>query len=149
MVTKMARTSPRRKEQTASNGANGNGHAHYRHRAGQVGDEKVPQSFSVRQRSPWKDSLELDDLTHADDFEQTMAQFAAATATSHVRGTRAAPPGDFKRVIEALLGSSSKWKSWGRDVARLAHAYREQVLLDFECFQDFVHTKYTASDLYA
>ena len=113
------------------------------------GKQSEPQSFSVRQRSPWKDSLELDDLTHADDFEQTMAQFAAATATSHVRGTRAAPPGDFKRVIEALLGSSSKWKSWGRDVARLAHAYREQVLLDFECFQDFVHTKYTASDLYA
>lgn len=100
--------------------------------------EGTPQPFSVRQRSPWKDSPDLSRLTDPRDFEDFMAQIAAATATSHTRGTVAKRPGDFKHVIRALLGRKKERREWGRAVARLAHAYRAQVLLDFECFQDYV-----------
>jgi uncharacterized protein (DUF2252 family) len=101
-------------------------------------DQGTPQPFSVRQRSPWKDSPDLFRLTDPRDFEDFMAQIAAATATSHVRGSVAKRPGDFKHVIRALLGRKKERREWGRAVARLAHAYRAQVLLDFECFQEYV-----------
>ena len=101
-------------------------------------DQGTPQPFSVRQRSPWKDSPDLWKLTDPRDFREFMAQIAAATATSHVRGTVAKRPGDFKHVIRALLGHETERREWGRAVARLAHAYRAQVLLDFKCFQDYI-----------
>jgi uncharacterized protein (DUF2252 family) len=101
------------------------------------------QPFSIRQRSPWKESFELEDLTDPDEFSEFMSQIAEATATSHVRGSVAKKPGDFKSVIQALLGNSkAKRKTWGRAVAVLASAYHEQVLLDFECFQEYVSDKY-------
>lgn len=84
--------------------------------------------------------MDLDKLKDPMDFSTTMAQIAAATATSHTRGTASWPPGDFKRVIHALLGNKSKRKAWGQAVARFAHAYREQLLLDFDCFKEFVDT---------
>jgi hypothetical protein len=101
------------------------------------------QPFSIRQRSPWKESFELEDLTDPDDFSEFMSQIAEATATSHVRGSVAKKPGDFKSVIQALLGKSkTKRKIWGDAVTKLASAYHEQVLLDFACFQEYVSNKY-------
>lgn len=102
----------------------------------------VLQPFSVRQRSPWKDSPSLDKLDDPHLFTEFMAQIARATATSHVRGSVAKKPGDFKHVIRALLGRKSKRREWGKAVARLARAYHEQVLLDYECFAKYVHEHY-------
>jgi len=101
------------------------------------------RAFSVRQRSPWKDSIDIDHLTDPADFNDYVRQIAAATATSHVRGSVAKAPADFKHVIYTCLGGSShKRREWGKVVAKVAKAYREQVLLDFECFRDYVQEKY-------
>jgi uncharacterized protein (DUF2252 family) len=105
-------------------------------------DEGTLQPFSVRQRSPWKESLDLDELTKPKHFYKFMSQIAAATATSHVRGSVGKAPGDFKHVIKALLGEKEKRTAWGDAIARLASAYHEQVLLDFECFHNSVKTNY-------
>ena len=50
--------------------------------------------------------------------------------------------------LDAPLGSASiKLADGGsRDFSVEAHAYREQVLLDFECFQDFVQQEYSLDD---
>lgn len=100
------------------------------------------QAFVVRQRSPWKDSPDLSDLTDIDDFVSFIEQIAVATATSHVRGTVAKSPGQFKQVIASVLGESSNRRAWGKAVAHFALKYREQVLLDFECFHEFVNATY-------
>jgi len=105
-------------------------------------DEGVPQPFSVRQRSPWKDSPDLDELDDPKTFSKFMAQVAVATATSHVRGSLSRAAGGFKHVIEALLGHRKDREKWGDAVLRLAAAYHEQVLLDFQCFADFVESEY-------
>ncbi|CAB9519586.1 Uncharacterized protein conserved in bacteria (DUF2252) [Seminavis robusta] len=105
------------------------------------------QPFSVRQRSPWKDSLDLDSLTDPDDFNQFVSQMAISTATSHVRGSVAKAPGDFKHVIGTVLGGSEhKRQEWGQVLAKVSRGYREQVLLDFECFRDYVQEHYASPD---
>jgi uncharacterized protein (DUF2252 family) len=104
-----------------------------------------PQSFSVRQRSPWKDSFNLDTLTDPQDFKDFMDQIAASTATSHVRGSVAKRPGDFKHVIRAILWDLKKRNEWAEAVVHVAHEYRQQVLLDFECFKDYVQHNMTGS----
>uniref|UniRef100_A0A7S2XPS5 DUF2252 domain-containing protein n=1 Tax=Attheya septentrionalis TaxID=420275 RepID=A0A7S2XPS5_9STRA len=94
--------------------------------------------FVVRQRSPWKDSFDLDDLTDLDDFKEFIQQVAIATATSHTRGTVAKSPGQFKHVIAAVLGNKSDRNLWGEAVARVALSYHQQVLRDFSCFHAHV-----------
>ena len=113
--------------------------------------------FSVRQRSPWKDSFNVDDLTKKDDFVDFLSQVALgmyqgifflcllclckyiaqriracllATATAHTRGTVAKPPADFKNSIKALLGDKSIRKQWTRFLTGLAMSYRKQGKLD-------------------
>jgi uncharacterized protein (DUF2252 family) len=105
-------------------------------------DEGNLQPFSVRQRSPWKDEFDLDDLTDHEDFTEFMSQVAIATATSHVRGTVGKTPGQFKNVIKALMDKKWQRNAWGDRVFRLASAYHEQVLLDYKCFHHFVQTHY-------
>ena len=102
--------------------------------------------FSIRQRSPYKSSPNLDELTDPDDYIEFAAQIATATATSHVRGSVAKAPGDFKHVIAAVLGGPSnkhKRNEWGYIVGAVAKAYREQVILDWECFRDYVNSTYS------
>lgn len=97
------------------------------------------QSFTVRQRSPWKDDMDLATLTKVDDFIDYVEQIGLSTATSHVRGTVGKPPGEFKHVISDLLGKGQH-HSWGKRVRELAKWYHGQVLLDFECFHETLVT---------
>ena len=71
---------------------------------------------------------------------------ATVTATSHVRASVSKSPGSFKEVIAAALGPPYARMTWGVAVAKVAAQYREQVLLDFKCFADFVKTNYTRSN---
>jgi uncharacterized protein (DUF2252 family) len=99
--------------------------------------------FSVRQRSPWKDSPELSDFDTPNKFNDFIAQVAIATATSHVRGSVAKAPGDFKHVIATVLGGSSRKRhEWGLIIAKSAKAYQKQVVMDYGCFRDAVEAKY-------
>jgi len=102
-------------------------------------------AFVVRQRSPWKDSPDLDQLTDYHEFKTFAEMVAIATATSHTRGTQAKAPGEFKEVIASILGGHYNQKAkkrWGKVVAEIAKSYSEQVLLDYACFKDYVDTNY-------
>ena len=59
------------------------------------------------------------------------------------RGSVSSSPGQFKEVVSAALGAPFARATWGVAVSNLAAAYREQVLLDFQCFQDFVRSNYS------
>jgi len=99
--------------------------------------------FVVRQRSPWKSGYDLSSLTAPDDFIDFMEQIAVATATSHARGSLAKSPGQFKHVISGALRHWADRKTWGDAIATVAYDYREQVLLDFQCFKDWVDENYS------
>jgi uncharacterized protein (DUF2252 family) len=101
------------------------------------------EALVVRQRSPWKDSPDLNKLTDPDDFIQFMEQIAVATATSHARGTVGKSPGQFKHVIASILGHKANRKAWGKSVRKIAQNYHEQVMLDFGCFKEFVDANYS------
>ena len=98
--------------------------------------------FTVRERSPWKDSPDLDKLTEYRDFDTFIAHVAMATATSHVRGTPAKSPGQFKEVLARVWRSKRARKSWGESVAELAFMYRDQVELDYQCFKAHAEAKF-------
>lgn len=105
-------------------------------------DNGVPQPFSVRQRSPWKESFDVDSLVHHGDFIDFSAQIAIATATSHVRGTVAKAPAEFKEVMHSIMSDKDTRKEWGEVVERIARAYHKQVLRDYRCFKEYVDAKY-------
>lgn len=102
------------------------------------GENGTERPFSIRQRSPWKSSIDIDKLKHEHDFEEYVEQIALATATAHVRGSVAKPPADFKHVVASVLGTKSIRKQWTRFLTGLAMSYRDQVLLDYQCFKDYV-----------
>jgi len=97
-------------------------------------------SYYVRQRSPYKNSPDLDKLTDPDEFTEFMQQVAVATATSHVRGSVAEPgSGDFKHAVKAYLGDNwRKRKEWMDFAITFCYIYHLQVLMDYECFDDYV-----------
>lgn len=95
-------------------------------------------SYNVRQRSPYKSSFDYGTLTNHRAFNEFMEQIAVATATAHVRGTVAKSPGQFKHVIKLLLAGDRNRRRWSDLVAKIALSYRSQVLLDFQCFKNYV-----------
>lgn len=102
-------------------------------------ETNTDQSFTVRQRSPWKDGFEISDLKDVHEFVNFVKQIGKSTATSHVRGSVGKPPGDFKTIVADLLGGGKHYK-WGHAVRDLAKWYHTQVLLDYECFQGMVES---------
>mmetsp|Transcript_21246 Transcript_21246/g.46108 ORF Transcript_21246/g.46108 Transcript_21246/m.46108 type:complete len:728 (+) Transcript_21246:314-2497(+) len=103
-------------------------------------------SYNVRQRSPYKSSFDLGTLTKPRAFNEFIEQIAVATATAHVRGTVAKSPGQFKHVIKLLLAGDRSRRRWSDLVAKIALSYRSQVLLDFECFKDYVETHFPSNE---
>jgi len=95
--------------------------------------------FTVRDRSPWKESFDLGTLDDEDAFLEFVVQLGITTATSHVRGNVAEAPGDFKNVIDTLMSDKDLLDAWSTAVIDLTSLYYEQVLVDFECFQSRVH----------
>jgi len=95
-------------------------------------------AYNVRQRSPYKSSFDYGTLTNRRAFNEFMEQIAIATATAHVRGSIAKSPGQFKHVIKLLLAGDHNRRRWSELVANIALSYRSQVLLDFDCFKEYV-----------
>ena len=100
-------------------------------------------AYVVRQRSPWKAGFDLASLLTYADLAEFVQQLAAVTATSHARGTAGNAPAQFKEVVSAALGTPFARATWGVSVASIAAAYREQVLLDFGCFTDYVKSNFS------
>jgi uncharacterized protein (DUF2252 family) len=98
---------------------------------------------TVRQRSPWKAEFDLGQLKDTADVYAFVRQVAVVTATSHARGSVGKAPVQFKEVIASALGTLNARALWGAATARTAASYREQVLLDFECFKDWVVTNFS------
>ena len=91
-------------------------------------------AYVVRERSPWKASFDLDEFDTYAEYARYVQAIAATTATSHVRGTVAKAPATFKDVVAAAFRESYARETWGVSVAKVAAAYREQVILDYDCF---------------
>ena len=60
-------------------------------------------SYIVRQRSPYKSSLDLGTLTNHRAFTEFVEQIAVVTATAHVRGVSCAYESSFFCYIHILL----------------------------------------------
>ena len=46
-------------------------------------------------------------------------------------------------MVSAALGTPYARATWGVSVASIAAAYREQVLLDYGCFTDYVRSNFS------
>jgi uncharacterized protein (DUF2252 family) len=100
------------------------------------------KDYVVRQRSPWKEGFNLALLSDPQEFRDFAEQIAMSTATSHVRGSVAKAPAEFKNVIDAIMLNTHDRNEWGQGVENFAQAYHQQVLLDYQCFCEFIEHKY-------
>ena len=100
-------------------------------------------AYVVRQRSPFKAGFDLSSLSSYADLAEFVQQIAVVTATSHARGTVGKSPGQFKEVVSAALDMPFARATWGIATVNVAAAYREQVLLDFQCFKEFAEANYS------
>jgi len=100
-------------------------------------------SYNVRQRSPYKTSFDIDSIKDHRAFDEYIEQIAIVTATAHVRGSVSKSPGQFKHNIKSLLAGDRNRSRWSNLVTQIALSYREQVLLDFDCFEDYVMNNYS------
>ena len=96
----------------------------------------------VKERSAWKDDIKIEKLDDYDDFEEYVQQVGLVIATAHARGSFADAPAQFKTVVTDVLEDKDTIKEWAGDVAGTASQYREQVLLDYECFKVWVDANY-------
>jgi len=111
-------------------------------------EEGNSQAYYVHQRSPWKNSPNLDKIKHKNDFTEFMSQVAISTATSHVRGNIAEAPGDFKHAIKALFGTWPRRHAFSTYISVVAYAYHQQVSLDYTCFKNYVLSNYSSYGSY-
>lgn len=95
--------------------------------------------YTVRERSPYKESFDLDTLKNQREFNEFIEQVAIATATAHTRGTVSKSPGQFKHAIKLLLAGQHKRDRWSKLVTEIAIEYSNQVQLDFECFVKYAN----------
>jgi uncharacterized protein (DUF2252 family) len=103
-------------------------------------DNGNPQPYSIRRHSPWKEKPVFIDkiIDSVDDLKLLLFDLAKIVSTSHVRGSVAKYPGDFKHVIKALFESPKDVKEWITAVSRLANTIYEQSLIDYDCFRNYV-----------
>ncbi len=96
----------------------------------------------VKERSAWKDDIKVEKLDKFGDFEEYVEQVGLVIATAHARGSFADAPAQFKTVVTDVLDDKDTVKDWAGDIADIAAKYRDQVILDFECFKDWVDANY-------
>lgn len=102
-----------------------------------LGTMKLAQgSYSVRERSPWKDYLDTDKLRTVEKLSKLAEQWAMLLAYAHARADQDAPgkavPYDFEQeVTKRTLGKQAEFRALVRDIA-LANA--AQVNEDFQAF---------------
>lgn len=100
-------------------------------------------SYNVRQRSPYKESFDIESIKDHRAFDEYIEQIAIVTATAHTRGTVSKSPGQFKHNIKLLLAGDRNRSRWSKLVTQIALSYRQQVHLDFDCFKDYVKDNFS------
>lgn len=109
----------------------------------EASNSQIP--ISVRQRSPCgKIGIDLDDFDKATKTLMiSLLKLRQRRQRLMLRGTVAKAPATFKDIMHAIMKKDTKnQEKWGLAVAELAKLYHKQVLLDFECFQDYVNATY-------
>lgn len=106
-----------------------------------IGDE-VGGVFSVRERSPYKETFPLADLNTDTRFEKLSEQWGAILATAHARADK-----DYrddiisysfdKNVDEYTDGMHAEFRAQVRDIA---HSYAAQVEMDYRAFTGLLAT---------
>jgi uncharacterized protein (DUF2252 family) len=94
------------------------------------------KTYSVRERSPWKDTFDTAELTSTTRFTNLAEQWGAILATHHARADKDWDPGIIGQSIDSAVdaltdGDHEGFRALVRSVAR---GYADQVELDYESF---------------
>ena len=112
-------------------------------------DEDFSGYYSVRERSPFKESLETIDLTSKKSFEKVVKQWARILATAHARADKdfdaSLVPYSFEDEVGKLTDGNHK--EFRKLVREVAFAYAEQVDADYNDFTDTLKPKPCADDV--
>ena len=105
--------------------------------------------YSVRERSPFKKSLETTELTSKKSFEKVVKQWARILATAHARADKdfdtSLVPYSFEDEVGKLTdGNHKAFRELVRDVA---FAYAKQVEEDYDDFTDVLKPKDCTADV--
>lgn len=94
------------------------------------------QSYSVRERSPYKDSFPLDELNKPKRFKKMAAQWGQILATCHSRGAATMDTQtaiSFAENVDKLV--SDRADDFIKQIQKIARSYATQVELDYQAFK--------------
>lgn len=100
------------------------------------------RSFSVRERSPFKESLELNELDNFQDFSAMADHWGTILGTAHARGDdadRNLTPHHFEKCVTKRVGKNQQ--DFIEETTQFALAYAKQVHYDHELFTKLIEKK--------
>ncbi|MCP5502322.1 MAG: DUF2252 family protein [Leptospiraceae bacterium] len=92
------------------------------------------KSFSVRERSPYKESLEIEKLDTVKKFEKLVKQWTKILAASHVRGSLPIGNRNFHQELTKLIDGNHK--EFRAEAGRICKDYAEKLFRDYGFFCD-------------
>ncbi|OKH14224.1 DUF2252 domain-containing protein [[Limnothrix rosea] IAM M-220] len=94
------------------------------------------QSYSIRERSPYKEAFPLDELNKAKRFEKMAEQWGKILATCHSRAAEAMTTQTAKVFAENVAKrAADQADNFIAQVQKIAKTYAAQVKLDYEAFK--------------
>ncbi|WP_017811162.1 DUF2252 domain-containing protein [Paenibacillus shenyangensis] len=106
------------------------------------------RDFYVRERSPYKKRLKLENIQSTDDMQKILSTMAQLTAKMHSRADRDVSEGilPYHSEREIYKAMGSKPDAFVQHISRWAHAYTDQVERDYQLFCEWAASFQTAAD---
>lgn len=99
-------------------------------------------SFSVRERSPWKESFDLTELTSTTRLNKLAEQWGTILATAHARADRDHDSSQVTNNLDASLANiiDGNHSDFNNRVASFGMAYANQVNSDYQAFLSLLNS---------
>ncbi|MNW62921.1 hypothetical protein D3C74_410780 [compost metagenome] len=102
------------------------------------------RDFYVRERSPYKKRLKLEDITDAEQLIRVLEVMGSLTAKMHARADADVDKGilDYHSEQEILKAMGPDPDAFARYLAEWAYGYANQVEKDYAMFKDWAVERY-------
>ena len=109
------------------------------------GPDGSVQSFSIRQRNPYKKGMKAKKIDGAGDLEKLATELGRVMAAAHSRADEDFKPGgvtgSFDDAFARAVASDEQQKAFIDEVSTFASQYAQQITIDYDIFVDWLEAR--------